>query len=111
MKTEAITVDEYLTMIPEDRAQVIARVRSMIQKYFPDIEETMEYGMPTYKPFCAIASQQKYLTFYIFDGRKIEKYRDSFVNASSIGRSCIRYTHPEELPLNVLEEIFEELKS
>ena len=109
MKTEAATVDEYLTMIPEDRANVIVKVRSMIRKYFPEIEETMEYGMPTYKPFCAIASQKKYLTFYMFDGRKIEKYRDRFANAS-IGRSCIRYTHPEELPLDVLEEIFEELK-
>ncbi|GET21722.1 iron chaperone [Prolixibacter denitrificans] len=110
MKTEAINVDEYLTMIPEERAQVIAKIRLMIQKYFPDIEETMEYGMPTYKPFCAMASQKKYLTFYLFDGRKIEKYRDRFANAS-IGRSCIRYTHPEEFPLNVLEEIFEEMKS
>jgi uncharacterized protein YdhG (YjbR/CyaY superfamily) len=110
MKTKALTVDEYLATIPEDRAQVIAKVRSMIQENLPEIEETMEYGMPTYKPFFAIASQEKYLTFYLFDGRKIEKYRDRFARAS-IGRSCIRYTHPEEFPLDVLQEIVEELKS
>ena len=48
-KTRIASVDEYITSQPETAQRVLKRVRSIIRKAVPDAQETISYGIPTYK--------------------------------------------------------------
>ena len=50
MRSEAITVDEYLAALPENRRESLARVRRVILDHLPTgYEEAMNWGMITYQ--------------------------------------------------------------
>jgi hypothetical protein len=48
-KTRIASVDEYIASQPETGQRVLKRVRSIIRKAVPDAQETISYGIPTYK--------------------------------------------------------------
>ena len=48
-KTRIASVDEYIASQSETGQRVLKRVRSIIRKAVPDAQETIWYGIPTYK--------------------------------------------------------------
>ena len=44
-----LSVDEYLSKVEPNKRAVLVRVRQIIKEIVPDAEETISYGMPTYK--------------------------------------------------------------
>jgi uncharacterized protein YdhG (YjbR/CyaY superfamily) len=49
MQSKAITVDEYIKDLPEDRKEVIEKIRKVILDNLPKgFEETISYGMLGY---------------------------------------------------------------
>jgi uncharacterized protein YdhG (YjbR/CyaY superfamily) len=48
-KSQPITIDSYSKNFPKDVQAVLYKVRSVIKKAAPKAEETMSYGMPTFK--------------------------------------------------------------
>ena len=49
MQSKAETVADYLTTLPDERAEIMAALRSEIKKNLPKgFEETMQYGMISY---------------------------------------------------------------
>ncbi|MBA2337919.1 MAG: hypothetical protein H0V96_09220 [Acidimicrobiia bacterium] len=50
VSSKAVTVDEYLAELPDDRRQPIETVRQLIRKRLPaGYEETMNWGMISYE--------------------------------------------------------------
>ena len=83
MTSRAVTPDEYINSLPEDRKQAINELQKVIKKNLPKgFEETMQYGMLTYVvphklypagyhckptdalPFLSIASQKNFIAVY-----------------------------------------------
>ena len=115
MKSTAATVDEYFDEIPEERREVFRAMREMVRQVAPQAEESMEYGMPSYKlegeMLCAFASQKQYLAFYFCYHDLVEQYKDR-LESPNCGKSCIRYRSPKTVRLDVIEEMMREgLKS
>jgi uncharacterized protein YdhG (YjbR/CyaY superfamily) len=48
-KTDFKSVDQYLASQPESTARVLKVLRRTIRKAIPQAEETISYGIPTYK--------------------------------------------------------------
>jgi len=49
MQYESNSVDEYLKAIPEDRCEVLTKIRKLLSDNIPrGFEETLGYGMPAY---------------------------------------------------------------
>jgi uncharacterized protein YdhG (YjbR/CyaY superfamily) len=46
---KATTVDEYIDGFPEDTRKVLKRIRNVVKKVIPKAEETISYGIPTFK--------------------------------------------------------------
>src|SRR6516162_2904358 len=84
MQSNATTVAEYLSSLPEDRRRAIEAVRQVIlQNLDKDYEEGMQYGMIGYYvphrvypagyhcdpkqplPFAALGSQKNYMSVYL----------------------------------------------
>ena len=127
MRSEATTVEGYLTELPEDRRMAISAVREVILSHLPDgYEEVMNWGMITYqvpletcpdtyngKPllYAALASQKNHMAVYLSAIYSSESARASFEEAYlatgkryDVGKSCVRFRRADDLPLDLIGE-------
>lgn len=132
MKIEASSVDNYFENIPEDRKEVMIKLRKLIQKNIPKgFKEVLNYNMPSwvvphtvYKPgyhcdpklplpFLSIASQKNFIAFYhmgIYADTKLLKWFETEYPKHSKfkldkGKSCIRFKKPEHIPFELMGEL------
>lgn len=130
MHSKATTVDDYLKELSKDRSDAISSVRNTILKYLPKgFEERMQYGMITYVvpislypdgylgdkktplPFISLASQKNHMALYLTHVYADPEISDWFVKAYEnsgkkldMGKSCVRFSKLEDLPLEVIGE-------
>lgn len=128
MRSEAISVKQYLAELPEDRREAISAVRDVILANLPEgYDEVMNWGMITYeiplttypetyngKPlmYAALASQKNHMAVYLTaiymseDSRKAfeDRYRATG-KRMDVGKSCVRFRKLENLPLPLIGEV------
>ena len=123
----ATTPDEYIASLPDDRRAAVAAVRDVVRRNLPDgFEEGMQFGMiawyvplarfpDTYNGhplgFVGLASQKNYMSLYlnsVYGDPKTEAWFKARYAASgkelNMGKSCLRFRHVEDLPLDVIGE-------
>jgi uncharacterized protein YdhG (YjbR/CyaY superfamily) len=98
-------VDEYMEKLEPRRRDALAQLRSLIVTTAPDAIETMRYKMPTYEygdgVLCAFASQKQYMSLYM-EVAVVEEQKAALAGLN-IGKSCIRFTSLEKLPLEQVQ--------
>ncbi len=125
--SDAQTVDDYVSELPEDRRETICALRRVILEHLPSgFVETMQSGMISYvvplEPYpitynrqplvlAALASQKNYLSLYlmnIYGGFQTEMWFRQRWTASgkklNKGKSCIRFKRLQDVPLDVVGE-------
>ena len=129
MQSEASTPDQSIAELPEERKEVMIKLRTAVQKNLPKgFEETMQYGMISYVvphsiypdgyhckptdalPFMSIASQKNNLSFHhmgIYSDPDLlkwftEEYPKHTKGKLDIGKSCIRFKNPQNIPFELL---------
>lgn len=128
VSSDAPTVDQYLTELPENRRPAIEAVLELVRKNLPEgYEEEMNWGMiswqvplevepDTYngKPllFASLASQKRHMALYMMSVYQDESKRGRLLAAyeemgrkPNMGASCIRFTRLEHLPLDIIGEL------
>ena len=133
MKSNALTVDEFISGLSPERQAVIKAVRKVILDNLPDgYKETINWGMISYeiplevypdtyngKPlsYIALASQKNHMTIYLMSIYGDEKVRKKFEGAYrasgkryDVGKSCVRFKKLENLPLSVIAEAVRSMK-
>lgn len=132
MQSKAATAEEYLASLPEDRKAAMAELRKEILKNLPKgFQETMSYGMIGYVvphslypagyhcdpklplPFLSIASQKNFIAVYhmgIYADEKLlkwftEEYAKESKAKLDMGKSCIRFKKPEQIPVKLIGEL------
>ena len=132
MKSAALTVDEYMASLPEDRKKAMTELRKVIKKNIPKgFKEVMGYGMIGYVvphttypngyhcnpkdplPFINIASQKNFIAIYHMGVYSDPKLLDWFTSAYKkevptkldMGKSCIRFSKPENIPFKLIGEL------
>ncbi|MBM4362846.1 MAG: DUF1801 domain-containing protein, partial [Deltaproteobacteria bacterium] len=131
MRSDATTPDQYLASLPPDRSEVIGRLRRAITARLPrGFDEVMSYGMigwvvphRTYPagyhvnpalplPFINLASQKAHFAVYhmgLYDGPLLDwfqrRYREVTGKAPDLGRCCLRFKRPAEIPFELLGEL------
>jgi len=112
MISGATTVNEFLkTVSPEERA-VFAKIRALLRKAHPKVEESMKYRMPTYlvgeNMVGAFNRRKNYLCLYL-NPEAVDPYRKELKAAGlDCGKSCLRFTKPEQLPLDLAGKIIQD---
>lgn len=133
MKSKALTVDEYLASLPQDRRQAVSTVRKVILDNLDSgYSEGIQYGMLGYAvphsiypkgyhvdprqplAFAALASQKTHLSLYLmslYGGPAADADLAWFVAAwkksgkkLDMGKACIRFKRVEDVPLEVIGE-------
>lgn len=126
-RCSAVTVEEYLRELPQERADALRAVRQVILDHLPPgYVETMNWGMICYEVplarcpdtynkqplmFAGLASQKRHMGLYLMcvyshQGSRAEfeeKFRASGKKLD-MGKSCVRFRKLEDLPLEVVGE-------
>ena len=132
MQSDAKTPDQYIAELPDDRRIVIEKLRKVTLDNLPDgFKEVMGYGMMGYVvpheiypngyhcnpkdplPFMGLASQKNSINLYhmgIYADTKLLKwFQEAHAKASpkklDMGKSCIRYKKPEDIPYDLIGEL------
>jgi len=128
MYSDAQTVEQYISSLPDDRRDAIEQVRDVILKNLPKgFKEGIQYGMIGYfvplsrypdgylndrrtpLPFASLASQKNHMAIYMNHIYADKKLYDWFVNEyektgkkMDMGKSCVRFTEIDDLPLSLI---------
>lgn len=132
MQSNAVTVDAYVSELPEERRAAIIKLRKEIKKHLPKgFEEVMSYGMIGYVvphklypsgyhcdpklplPFLNIASQKNFIAVYHMGMYMKKELLDWFMKEYpnhtkaklDMGKSCIRFKKPENIPYALVGEL------
>lgn len=132
MKIEANTVDEYISKLPEERQEPIAKLRNVIKQNLPEgFEECINYGMIGYVvpktlypdgyhcdpslplPFINLASQKNYIALYhscvYADEELMNWFKNEYPKHSKykldMGKSCVRFKRMNDIPYKLIGEL------
>lgn len=132
MQSKATTPDEYLASLTEDRKKSMTELRKIILANLPKgFKEGMSYGMLGYcvphelypdgyhcdpklpLPFMSVASQKNFIAVYHMgvyaDPALLKWFTEEYAKHSKVkldmGKSCIRFKKPEQIPFKLIGEL------
>ncbi|RNA63315.1 DUF1801 domain-containing protein [Chryseobacterium nematophagum] len=132
MQIAAISVDDYISKIPEERRDIFRKLVNIINDNLPKgFKENISYGMvgwavplETYPagyhcspntplPFMALASQKNFIAFYhmgmYMKPELLEWFVSEYPKYSTrkldMGKSCVRFKKIDYIPLQLIAEI------
>ncbi len=123
----AVTPDEYVASLPDDRRSAVQAVREVVNANLPEgYREGMAHGMIAwYVPLerfpdtyngeplgvAALASQKNHLSLYlnsVYGDRPTETwFRERWAESGKkldMGKSCVRFKRIDDVPLDVIGE-------
>lgn len=136
MQSSAATPEEYVASLPEDRKEAIEKLRKVIKKNLPKgFKEGMGYGMLGYNvphslypagyhcdpklplPFIGLASQKNFIAVYhmgVYSSPELlewftTEYSKRVKGKLDMGKSCIRFKKPENIPFDLIGELASKL--
>lgn len=129
MQSKAVTPNQYVAELPDERRQAIENLRIVVKNNLPaGFEEVMSYGMLGYVvphsiypngyhcnpkdplPFFAVASQKNSINIYhmamYMDKNLYDWFVTEYAKHSSkkldIGKSCVRFKKTEDIPIELI---------
>jgi uncharacterized protein YdhG (YjbR/CyaY superfamily) len=132
MQYKADTPEDYINQVPEERKEVLKKLRETINKNLPkEFEEGIQYGMIGYYvphsvypdgyhcdpkiplPFMSFASQKNSINFYHSGIYANPEIHDWFIKEFpkhskrklDMGKSCVRFKKIEDIPYELIAEL------
>lgn len=123
----------YVDTLADDRKVAITEILELLENHLPEgFEPQMQYKMPSFVvpkslfpagyhctpseplPFISVASQKNFIAVYHMGIYSQPELHDWFVaeypnhckSKLDMGKSCIRFKKPQEIPFNLLAELF-----
>ena len=136
MSDKAVSPEEYINQVPEERQSVLKELRKTIKTNLPKgFEEGIQYGMIGYfvphsrypdgyhckpsepLPFMSFASQKTSISLYHMGIYAKKELYDWFVSEYpkhskrklDMGKSCIRFKNMDEIPFELIAELCKKL--
>jgi uncharacterized protein YdhG (YjbR/CyaY superfamily) len=89
-----MTVDEYIASHPEGVRQLLERVRAAIRKAIPGAEESISYGIPTYKlkrrPVIYFAGWKQHFSLYPVTAGLLKEFNGD-LGSCEVEKGTIRF--------------------
>jgi len=132
MQSKATTPEQYLAELPEDRKEVLLKLRNAIKDNLPKgFEEVISYGMLGYViphsiypngyhcnpklplPFINLASQKNFIAVYhmgIYANNDlldwfVAEYPKHVKAKLDMGKSCLRFKKMDDIPFDLIAEL------
>ena len=127
MKSNATTVEGYISELSEERQEAVSTVREVVLANLPEgYEEVMDFGMIAYVVplsvvsktynghplmYAAIASEKNYVSVHLMNIYASQETQKWFVDSykatgkrMNMGKSCVRFRKLDDLPLELIGE-------
>ena len=108
MQSDQKTVDLYMATVPRERLAALNEIRKYCRVYLKDFEESMKYGVPSYKrngvAEVAFNSQKHFIALYIKKKGILDQYRHELSDLN-VGKGCIRYSNPEQIRFDIVKKL------
>lgn len=132
MQIESISIDDYISKIPEERQETFKKLFHTINSNLPEgFSQSSSYGMigwgvpleiypagyhcapGTPLPFISIASQKNFIAFYHMGMYAKPDLLDWFVEEFpkyskrklDMGKSCVRFKKMDDIPFELIAEV------
>ncbi|WP_294287116.1 DUF1801 domain-containing protein [uncultured Chryseobacterium sp.] len=132
MQIQSVSVEDYISQIPEERQEIFREIFSTVNNNLPEgFSQGSSYGMvgwavplETYPagyhctpgsplPFISIASQKNFIALYHMGMYAKPELLDWFVaeypkyskRKLDMGKSCVRFKKMDDIPLELLAEL------
>ena len=103
------TIDSYLESIPEDKREILQKIRRLIQEISPIAKEAMSYQIPTFKlqkkNLVHFAAFKDHIGFYPTPSG-IKAFKDELKNYSC-SKGTIRFPLNKPIPYDLIKKITE----
>ncbi len=136
MTIKAISVEDYIQQVSEDKREAIIALRNVIKNNIPkDFEECINYNMIGYVvphklypagyhcdpklplPFVNLAAQKNFIALYhmgIYANPKLLEWFTSehakrVKGKLDMGKSCIRYKKADQIPYDLIAELMQKV--
>ena len=107
MTDKPTTIDEYLAAVEPAFRTELQRIRELVTRLFPEVEETISYRMPTLKyrgrALVYFTASKKHMSFYP-SSWAIEELRDR-LDGWEATQHAIRFTLDAPLPSDLIEDL------
>lgn len=103
----AKSVDEYLSLLPEDVRKTLETLRQTIKSAAPNAEESISYQIPTYKqngPVIYFAAFKKHCSLLPVDKDVQELFADELKDYK-INNYTVQFTVQKPLPATLVKKI------
>ncbi|MCB9521559.1 MAG: DUF1801 domain-containing protein [Myxococcales bacterium] len=132
MPSSATSIEAYLAALPDDRRDVMTRLREVIDAALPPgFEPRIQYGMPSWVvplsrypkgyhcnptdplPFLSIASQKNFVALYHMgmyaDAELLAWFQAEYPKHArtklDMGKSCVRFKKVADIPYALISEL------
>ena len=105
-KIQANNIDEYISAFPPQVQELLRQVRETIRKAAPNAEETISYGMPTFKlngNLVHFAAHKNHIGFYPTPSG-IEAFNKE-LSAYKSSKGAVQFPLDQRLPLTLISKI------
>lgn len=136
MQYQATAIQEYLDQLPEDRKEVVSKIKDILSHNLPDgFKEGILYKMPAFfvphsvypegyhcnpkdpLPFINVASQKNFVALYHMGLYAKKELYDWFIveypkhckYKLDMGKSCIRFKKMEDIPYDLIKEMAQKM--
>jgi len=136
MQSAALTIEEYISQIPETQREAIIQLREVINKRIPEgFSEQMSYGMIGWViphnlypkgyhcnpklplPFLNIAAQKNFIAVYHMgiyaDSALFSWFTEEFTKVSKqkpdMGKSCLRFKKVDSIPYELIGQLAQKI--
>jgi uncharacterized protein YdhG (YjbR/CyaY superfamily) len=98
----ATTVDQYLTALPKDQRDALAKLRTLIKKSAPGATEGISYRVPVFKldgkPLVGFGAAAAHCTFYVMSTSTAMRARLAALKGYKLGGGSIQFAADKPLP-------------
>lgn len=104
------TVDDYLALVKPSQRNILEAFRKMVKELVPDAEESVSYGVPTFK------YQKKPLIYYAAFANHMSIYPASDEMVAVVGKELadfrtstgtLQFTETKQIPATLLKKIIQ----
>jgi uncharacterized protein YdhG (YjbR/CyaY superfamily) len=107
-KTDFKSVVEYIDSHPKAVQRVLKRVRRSIRRVLPAAEESISYGLPTYKlsgrPVIYFGGWSRHYSIYPSTDRLVSAFKNELA-PYEVSKGTIRFPLSEPVPVELIERI------
>lgn len=106
--TVAKDVEEYLDAVPPEQRETLDKLRTLIRSVAPDAEESISYGIPTYKlngkPLVYFGNAKKHFAVYALSGTVREQFAKD-LEGYSMAKGTIRFPFDKPFPASLIKKL------